>query len=420
MLARSIARRYRHALIVPVRDERADFVNGLLPALRATRDTLLIVVVNADQNCDASVLHENDRVLSELAVLGRATALAENGLRLFEWGDGGLLLVDRTSPGHQLPLKQGVGMARKIGCDIALALWSSGGLQSPWLCTTDADAQLPHDYFASADGADQGAGAVLWDFVHRPSDDAGLDAATSLYELYLRYYTLGLRWARSPYAFLSLGSCLAVRAEAYAQVRGFPKREAGEDFHLLCKVAKVAPIQNVISSPIRIESRRSRRTPFGTGARVETLLEGQSLGFQHPDLFVVLRAVLEAMGQWVTNPAGLRLAQAEVTLPARLWNQTLAVLDDLGVQEALRHAAAVSADASGRLSHLHTWFDALKTLRFVHDLEQRAHLNRMAWRMALTTAPFLRFKPAASLSEALDGLRRLGREQPQVSGRAAF
>jgi hypothetical protein len=46
-------------------------------------------------------------------------------------------LVERS---QGLPHKEGVGLARKIGCDIALSLYERGTLKSRWLHTTDADA----------------------------------------------------------------------------------------------------------------------------------------------------------------------------------------------------------------------------------------------------------------------------------------
>ncbi len=66
--------------------------------------------------------------------------------------------------------------------------------------------------------------------------------ATQLYELSLRYYVAGMKFARSPYAFHTIGSSMAVSPVHYARVRGFPKREAGEDFYLLNKLAKLGSV----------------------------------------------------------------------------------------------------------------------------------------------------------------------------------
>jgi hypothetical protein len=314
-----------------------------------------------------------------------------------------------------LPSQQGVGLARKIGCDLAVGLWRDGVVKSPWLFSTDADVTLPPNYFDAAALAHATAGALLFDFEHQPSGDAELDRATLEYELYLRYYTLGLAWAGSPYAFHTLGSCLAVRAEAYAAVRGFPKREAGEDFHLLSKVAKVAAIQTLPQLEIQIASRRSLRTPFGTGARVATLLAGEAMQFYDPKLFNLLKVVLDAQRRWVQAPsAGLELPVNDEGAKD-LWGECLAVLDELGIDQALRHAAQIGRDSADRLLHLHTWFDALKTLRLLRAVQQRCGVGGFDWSAALQRAPFVALEPT-DLGGALERVRELSRAGPQLQG----
>ena len=48
-----------------------------------------------------------------------------------------VLVVDRTSAGRRFPNDQGVGLARKIGCDLALDFWAQGALSTEWIRTTD-------------------------------------------------------------------------------------------------------------------------------------------------------------------------------------------------------------------------------------------------------------------------------------------
>src|SRR4029453_17325557 len=148
-------------------------------------------------------------------------------ISVLAYPNGGMVLVDRAAPGHFLPEGQGVGLARKIGNDIALRLHAAGRLSSPWLHNTDADTILPNDYFDQTRPlAPDGNAAALYFFEHRFSEDAALALAARLYEISLRYYTLGLAWAGSPYAYQAMGSCLAVRPDAYASVHGFPRRNA--------------------------------------------------------------------------------------------------------------------------------------------------------------------------------------------------
>src|SRR5256885_1281386 len=120
---------------------------------------------------------------------------------LFRFGAGRLLCLDRSEPEHWFPNEQGVGLAGKIGADICLWLYTAGRLASPFIHTTDADVELPSDYFERYGATRRGAADLLYPFVHRPADDPDLARAIVLYEISLRYYVLGLRFARSPYAF---------------------------------------------------------------------------------------------------------------------------------------------------------------------------------------------------------------------------
>ena len=69
-----------------------------------------------------------------------------------------------------------------------------------------------------------------------------------------------------------MGSCLAVRPEAYAAVRGFPRKNAAEDFYVLDKLAKVGTIARLAGTPLLLEGRLSDRVPFGTGKALSDLV----------------------------------------------------------------------------------------------------------------------------------------------------
>ena len=82
---------------------------------------------------------------------------------------------------------------------------------------TDCDVRLPSDYFDVAVPA--ACAALIYRFSHKPSGHSLIDDAHAKYEAFLRYYVLGLQHAGSPYAFLTIGSCIAVTPTAYAAVR---------------------------------------------------------------------------------------------------------------------------------------------------------------------------------------------------------
>ena len=319
--AESITSRYARALVVPAFREDASLLDGYLAAARAAPGaTLCVLVVNGPDDAPEAEHLENGRFLS--SILERLERAPEAGSRLPNIRLGtvapsklDVLVIDRASPGLRVPRKEGVGLARKIGADMALALHAQGKIASPLLFFTDADATLPEDHFLQSklEGA-RGPSAVVFPFWHVPSGDAAVDEATALYELSLRYYVRGLRFAGSPYAFHTLGSATAVFAESYAAVRGVPKRSAAEDFYLLSKLAKVGPVAGAASSPILIRSRRSNRTPFGTGASVDGFLACEH-AFYDPRCFVVLRATLGVVAAFAEHGIVSRL---EGCLPASI------------------------------------------------------------------------------------------------------
>ncbi len=382
-LALHVPGRYHAAVVVPAHREPASSVLGLLGA-HAPGRVLIVLVVNAAEDSTPEARRETCAVFAELErSYGAAAVLAAAPpLRSYALESHDLLVVDRASQGHLLPAKQGVGLARKIGADLALGLWAAGRVELPWLFSTDADVVLPPDYFASAAavvprGGELGSvGGLLFPFRHQAGGEHSVDVATELYELTLRYHVLGLRHAGSPYAYHSIGSALAVNTEAYAAVRGFPKRLAGEDFYLLDKLAKVSVLAHALSSPIAIRSRLSDRVPFGTGPRVRELClaaeRGEIARVYQPLAYGALGAVLRAFSALARTrdvalvDSGLEREIGTVASAAR---EALAAL---GFEQELERALAESKSETVLRRRLVTWFDALRTLRFIHGLRDRA------------------------------------------------
>ena len=232
---------WRHVLVIPCYDEPPALLDRL-QALPSTSGRVLVILVlnRPDSNGDAQV----NRALRE-AIHARtpaiSTATATSRLLPLDAGID-LLLHDVEVTGGPTPAALGVGLARKSGCDLALKWMHQGCIEQDWICSTDADAQLPADYFSRVEQLPQEAVAAVFPFLHRPGPDASCNAATVLYELRLHHYVLGLQYAHSPYAFHTLGSCLAAQADAYCKVRGFPRRAGGEDFYLLNKLAKLGAV----------------------------------------------------------------------------------------------------------------------------------------------------------------------------------
>ncbi|MEW5250973.1 hypothetical protein [Microbulbifer discodermiae] len=349
---------FNHTLVVPCYREKPDFLLSLERNFSGA-GLLLILVVNQPDTDDGD---RNDPLLD--AVKARETAIWQSDhLSLRHWGDnGGLLLVERWRDGLKLPRQQGVGLARKIGCDIAAQLTFNGCLSSGWIHSTDADTRLPADYFQGLPDPIERS-AAIYPFTHEDGP-ALVHRAHRLYEGALQHYVDGLRWAGSPWAFHTIGSTLAISAHHYCAARGFPRRAAGEDFYLLNKLAKLAPVTQFRQrGKLVISARLSQRVPFGTGpatARIAAQLEaGEEPLWYAPQVFSELQKFLT-----IVRNSG----------PPDTFNEPWAEIPiQLGWSRFVRHCRQQKLSPEQQQQALKHWFDAFRTLRFVHLVQKHLH-----------------------------------------------
>lgn len=366
LLERDVTERWHSVLVVPAYDESPQ----LLANLKQFSSTLLILVLNRpDTDSDST---RNDALRGAVLSRGSVWRCPDAFATLTEFSDDNhVLLLERPAP---LASRDGVGLARKLGCDIALALQKRGVVRTDWIHCTDGDALLPQDYFtAASQHAD--AIALTYPFAHDLPSDARERDAMRQYEAYLRHYVRGLEYAGSPYAFFTLGSCLAVKADAYAKARGFPKRAGGEDFYLLNKLAKLGAVETPRCDAIRLSPRLSQRVPFGTGPALRKLLDDSQSGkdalFYHPETFENLRALL----QFINTRGRPDLDGQELLDGLKNFPELRQYLSDHGLDEFLRHAREHCADAAAFKKQFHQWFDGFRTLKLIHGLSE--HWGRL-------------------------------------------
>lgn len=357
---------FQQGLVIPIYRETTTALERFCNFAEHNAGTLLVLVINRPES-DSEQSWCRDYLSTPKTTQWRS---ANGQLQLVKLGNhSGLLLVDRCLQHPAINDKQGVGLARKIGADLLCELIQRQWVSSPWIYNSDADAYLPKDYFEATRSCPTTTAAALYPFQHCFNDRALQALPTLLYEFSLHYYVAGLQWAGSPYAYHSLGSILAVHHQAYAKVRGFPKRAGAEDFYLLNKVAKTGSIISLEEPVINIEARESSRVPFGTGPAViavAQLPEPLAMPVYHPDCFHYLKAFLNQLEHY-----------ADHTMPSLQENPGIdpdllaSVVMDIGFEQALTHADKQGKDKHSRLQHLHHWFDGFKTLKFIHRLRDR-------------------------------------------------
>ncbi|WP_426370195.1 hypothetical protein [Pseudocolwellia sp. HL-MZ7] len=362
---------FDHVVVIPAYKESTDFIERILSSALIEQNVLFIVVINQPDN---DLDQYPQQTLAKFIKHSGTSVLTHQGIELISTNKSShFLIIDAfTQP---LPVDHGVGLARKIGSDLALLLTSKNIIQSDWIHSTDADAHLPDDYFCATKLLDKTShakniSAVSYNFTH-VSDDVDIHAANSLYETALRYYVNGLTFAGSSYDFFTIGSVIAFKAKDYAMVRGFPKRSAGEDFYLLNKLAKLGQVEFLKNTIVKIDARTSDRVPFGTGPSVANIMQlkinNQPYCYYHPQVFEELKVCLSHFNSLWGN---------RVTFDT--WLSALSNESQQALLEAKLDSFVTKQKNNNQIQfnkQLNVWFDAFKTLKFIHSLREQKYAD---------------------------------------------
>ena len=261
-----------------------------------------------------------------------------------------------------LPRKQaGVGLARKIGLDEAA--WRFELLNRPngILVCFDADCCCARDYLLAIErhfqNHLQSPGCSIY-FEHSLAGefDPRIYNAVAIYELHLRYYIQGLRFARFPHAFHTIGSAMAFRSDIYQQQGGMNKRQAGEDFYFLHKIILLGEYTDLNDTVVFPSPRPSDRVPFGTGRAVRNYLASPSQATYPFAGFLDLKLFLE-------NIHGVSPAEWK----RDRWPETIRTfLAEQQFDSALEEIASNTATAANFRGRFFRWFNGFRAMKFIH------------------------------------------------------
>ena len=307
-------------------------------------------------------------------------------------------MIDRFSTGSCFNSKQGVGLARKIGADAAVQCIQKGKIKSPWIFCTDADASLPKNYFhieehlqhkTSYFTKNTAAIAGVYGFEHTVSEPASkLSQSIKIYESYIRSTYKNLQAINSPYAFPAIGSLIFFDVHAYCKVRGFPNRQAGEDFYILNKLAKIGSIAVLQKPVVKILARYSNRTPFGTGQALETLQDSPmqpsyEVNQCHFQLLKIIFDIIEA--HLMENNNGKHLTLDNLVNKINLdnfLNQNekkifFNTLKRIKISSIIENSYLSSDQAGKRIKNFHVAFDGLKTYQFINAFRKSSRAEQV-------------------------------------------
>jgi len=275
-----------------------DFVFKTLTSLENTAETEfaveVIVVVNSGENTPNAIVEENKRIFDKLNEQSKRSYYKR--FRLLP------IFIENV------PKKiAGVGNARKIGMDEAVRRFA--GIDNPngIIASLDADCLVSENYFCTIEKAKKEnpkKEGFVFEFQH--DFDINIYSAQEIeacrvYENYLRYYKSALKMSGFPHSFYTIGSCFAVTANAYTKIGGMSRRQGGEDFYFLHKLAQMTEIVEIDETLVFPSPRISERVPFGTGPTVKNIVERGEFRAYNYELFLILKRFFDCFQRFSEN-----------------------------------------------------------------------------------------------------------------------
>lgn len=361
-------------VVIPCRDE-PEILRTLecLLRCRAPRAAVEVVLVwNASERDDDRLRRDHEDMRA----------------RVERWRSGreGPRLRFHTLDYPRLPARHaGVGLARRIGMDEAVARFAAVDNPLGIIASLDADCLCDDDYLVALEAhfaRHEDTRACTLYFEHAldgPLEEALYQGITR-YELFLRYYRHGLGFAGFPYAHYTVGSCLAVRCEAYARHGGMNRRKAGEDFYFLNKLMAVGGVSENTATRVMPGVRASTRTPFGTGRALHAHLRGDGTEWMayDPRVFRDLKALVDDVETYGDIAPGAWLPRSGLS---DAMNGFLFANGFVEKHGELRRNCAAPKTFRKRFFQ---WFDGFRALKFIHHATRAGYARQPLERACLT------------------------------------
>jgi len=347
-------------IVIPCFDE-PDIIktlNSLKDCALPNKSVEVIIVVNSGEGTNSLIVDKNRKTFFEVQ----------------DWIDKNSTqkLKFHSFNVEKLPQKfAGVGFARKIGMDEAYSRLASVQNENGIILGFDADSTCKTNYLCE----------IEKHFKQNPKSNAasiyfehpleGIEYQVEVYEnivryeLYLRYYKQALQFAKFPFAFHTIGSSFAVRANIYAKQGGMNRRKAGEDFYFLQKIIPLGNYHEINSTAVFPSPRPSDRVPFGTGAAIQKMLQANSDQYLTYEIqaFIDLKSFFEAKDIFYKN--------TEMDSISYLLNKAISeiILQFLNENDFFAELKKINENSPNLKifdTRFFQWFNAFRVLKFLN------------------------------------------------------
>jgi hypothetical protein len=340
---------------IPCMDD--DFIFRTLDSLESANtvspEIEVIVHVNSGERTSPEIIERNRTVFDGLKQKARAGFYKR--FRLLP------ILTEGTAK-----KKAGVGFARKTAMDEAVRRFAAVKNPEGLIVSLDADTLVAGHYFQEIEKAVKKSTAACFTFQFRHCYDTELYPpevinACKLYETYLRYYRLALKTFDSPFAIHTIGSCFAIRADAYVKLGGMTPRQGGEDFYFLQKAVKMHPVCELGTPVVFPSPRVSNRVPFGTGPAVRNIIEKGYYTVYNFKLFRLLKTFYSLFPAMERN-------DLKKQIPPEIINYT----GDRSFDEILAECRNHSSSSKAFVKRMYDRFDAFFIVKFLNTFNNSA------------------------------------------------
>jgi hypothetical protein len=375
-LESEIDKRYDCAVVVPAIAEYENLVT-LLNSLSENifnkdYQVIIIFVINNFQSSLKEVQEDNRESLLLLDAILKNDYTFHPVVNKFFASGLSIGFVDVVSKGFEIPGKTGgVGLARKIGMDIALTVFDYSKPCKQILISLDSDCTVEKNYIRTIISSfnQNNFNSAVINYEHPLTGDDENIKAIICYEIFLRYYELGLKYAGSQYSFQTVGSAIACDYEAYIKIEGMNKQKAAEDFYFLEKLAKHYRVGKIKTTKVFPSPRRSWRVPFGTGQRINRFYSKSHDEYllYDPESFNILKEWLELFHSEKILSGEDYLQKANKISP-ELCN----FMSEQNFRNDWNGILLNSKDERQIKIQKHRWFDGFRTLKLIHHLRDAA------------------------------------------------
>jgi hypothetical protein len=315
----------------------------------------------------------------------------------------------------ELPARHaGVGLARKIAMDQAIARFNRIGRPDGVIAGFDADSCCEAGYLKSIAGLylhNKGVRTANVFFGHPIAElsDPHLRRSIAEYELYLRYMRLALRETGHPHDIHTVGSSFTVRAKTYVRVNGMGRDKAGEDFYFLHKCIQLGGFWEINETAVLPSARESDRVAFGTGATMQRQMKSDGeLVVYNLDSFYPLKHFFSSVLIYrgiIAASGDLELAWADLPVCFRSF------LKQADASASLVRIFRDSASPESFTKKFFSWFNVLMVLRCLNEMHREFYNKEPVGREASRLAMKIGIDETGSVIEMLTRYRNYERQR---------